>query len=338
MHAASKTATASSDKQIPQDEENIQTEENAPAPNAETAIIVVNPETTIVVATTPQEHQRNLQLKPHQPFSKRPKFQKEAFYEERQYFTGENPYDKLHIRHRKFRTRNLLNYYASMLCGRNKIFHHTHIPHCDMEEIPCFTPVLNVLHDAGLLPFRTSIGDWNTDIIFQFYATLHISGDPNDINTWVLDWMTHHTHYKAPATELLRATPIPIPSDEAIRLYDEREPPNHLMEFLMKPLAPEQPPRTKFLVKELLYVPRTLYRILAYSIAPIKGHDKEEDVVGIIKNIPFHVVHGNKMNLHDFFLRTLADNALSPFELKICAPWIMNFIRNRSGINYQADF
>ncbi|KAI4994166.1 hypothetical protein ZWY2020_029214 [Hordeum vulgare] len=156
--------------------------------------------------------------------------------------------------------------------------------------------------------------------IVVFYATLHISGDPKDVNSWVLDWLTHHTHYKAPTTELLRATPLPVPSDEAIRLYDERELPNHLMEVLMKPLAPGQPPRTRFLVKELQYVSRTVYRILSYSIAPIKGHDKEEDVVAIMKNIMFHVVHGNKMNLQDFFLRTLADNALSPFELKIYAP------------------
>ncbi|KAI4973535.1 hypothetical protein ZWY2020_041063 [Hordeum vulgare] len=119
-NVASKTETASSNKQVPQNEENAQTEENAPSPNVETAIVVVNPETAIVVASNPQEH--NLQPKPHRPFTKRPKFQKEAFYEERQYFTGENPYDKLCIRHRKFWTRNQLNYYASVLCGRKKIW------------------------------------------------------------------------------------------------------------------------------------------------------------------------------------------------------------------------
>ena len=74
-----------------------------------------------------------------------------------------------------------------------------------MEEIPCFTPVLNVLHEAGLLPLCTNIGDWNCDIILQFYATLHICGDPKDVNTWVLDWMTLYTNYKSPATKLLPA-------------------------------------------------------------------------------------------------------------------------------------
>ncbi|KAI4975430.1 hypothetical protein ZWY2020_049037 [Hordeum vulgare] len=303
-NAASKNTTASLDKQIPQDEENAQTKENAHAPNAETTIIVVNPETAIVVATTPQEH--NLQPKPHQPFTKRPKFQKEAFYDEHQYFIGENPYDKIRIRHRKLWTRNQLNYYAFVLCERKKIFLHTHIPHYDMEEIPCFTPVLNVLHEAGLLPFCTDIRDWNTDIILQFNATLHIRGDPKDVNTWVLYWMTQHTHYKVLDRELLRALPMSIPSEDAVRMYDERQLPGKLMEVLMKSLAKGQPPRTRFLVRDLKYESRIVYKILSYSVAPIKGHDNEEDVIGIMKYILFNVIHGIPMNLDNFFLRTLA--------------------------------
>ena len=37
-------------------------------------------------------------------------------------------------------------------------------------------------------------------------------------------------------------------------------------------------------------------------------------------------------------MRTLANAALSPFELKPYTPWIMRFIRSRSSINYKADF
>ena len=37
-------------------------------------------------------------------------------------------------------------------------------------------------------------------------------------------------------------------------------------------------------------------------------------------------------------LRTLANAALSPFELKPYAPWIMRFLRTRSSLNYKADF
>ena len=107
----------------------------------------------------------------------------------------------------------------------------------------------------------------------------------------------------------------------------------------MKPLKPGQASRTKFLVKELLYVPRTAYRILTKTMSPIKGHDSsDEEIVGIMKNLLFNIMHGIPVNYHDFFMRTLANVALSPFELKPYAPRIMRFLRTRSSLNYKADF
>ena len=106
----------------------------------------------------------------------------------------------------------------------------------------------------------------------------------------------------------------------------------------MKPLKPGQAQRTKFLVKDLLYVPRTIYRILTKTISPIKGHDSsDEEIVGMMKNMLFNIMHGIPINYHDFFMRTLANVALSPFELKPYAPWIMRFLRSRSSLNYKAD-
>ncbi|KAI4980477.1 hypothetical protein ZWY2020_020962 [Hordeum vulgare] len=213
-----------------------------------------------------------------------------------------------------------------------------HIPHVELEAIPCLEPVLTVLHDAGLLPMCSDIFDWNSELILQFYATLQISGNPEDINTWVFDWMTQNTHYKAPSTKLLRELPVPIPSDEAVKLYGERELPNGMMEVLMKPLAEGKSPRTTFLVHELKYTPRSVYRILCSMLALIKGHDDEEDVVGLMKNILFNIIHGIPINIHDFFLRSLADNAMCPFDHKVYAPWIMRFIRTTIGINFHANF
>ena len=49
-------------------------------------------------------------------------------------------------------------------------------------------------------------------------------------------------------------------------------------------------------------------------------------------------MHGIPVNYDDFFMRTLANVALSPFELKPYAPWIMRFLRSRSSLNYKAHF
>ena len=74
------------------------------------------------------------------------------------------------------------------------------------------------------------------------------------------------------------------------------------------------------------------------TLSPIKGDDSnDEEVVGIMKNLLSNIMHGIPMNYHDFFMRTLANVALSPFELKPYAPWIMRFLRSRSSLNYKAD-
>ena len=85
---------------------------------------------------------------------------------------------------------------------------------------------------------------------------LHITGNAGDVNSWVLDWMTENTHFKALASELLHALPVSPCLEGARLIYADPELSDHLMQVLMKPLKPGQAPRTKFLVKELLYVPR----------------------------------------------------------------------------------
>ena len=111
------------------------------------------------------------------------------------------------------------------------------------------------------------------------------------------------------------------------------------MQVLMKPMKPGQAPRTKFLMKELIYVPKTVYRILTRTMSPIKGHDSSnEKIVGLLKNLLFNIIHGIPVNYHDFLMRTLANVALSLFELKPYAPWIMRFLKTWSSLNYKADF
>jgi hypothetical protein len=281
----------------------------------------------------------NLHPKPQDPHTKKQKFKADDFFTEHQFFTDYNPYDSSRLHRKCFRTVSQMNYYSSLLFDKDKVFAHEQIPHVDMESLPCFTLALSVLHDAGLLNFCTDICDWNEELILQFYATLHITENVEDVNSWVLDWMTDNTHFKAPASELLHVVPVSPPTEGARLIYEEPELSNYLMQVLMKPLKAGQAPRTTFLVKKLLYVPRTIYRILTKTLSPMKGHNSdEEEVVGIMKNLLFNMIHGIPINYHDFFMRTLANAALSPFELKPYAPWIMKFIRSRSSIHYQADF
>src|SRR4051812_6070721 len=73
-------------------------------------------------------------------------------------------------------------------------------------------------------------------------------------------------------------------------------------------------------------------------MCPIKGYNfDDEEVMGIMKNMMFNVIHGIPIEYHDFFLRTLGNTTMSPFELNLYAPWIIKFIRTKSSIANEDD-
>src|ERR1043165_3306752 len=128
---------------------------------------------------------------------------------------------------------------------------------------------------------------WNEELVLQFYASLYGSGDPLDITTWVLKWMTEYQHYSITVPEAIAILELPPCTSPTACSYGSQILRDDMMNMLMNPQAPEAPARTKFLVSELLYLPSTLYRILAKSFCPIKGYESTaEEVIGIMKNIP----------------------------------------------------
>lgn len=150
--------------------------------------------------------------------------------------------------------------------------------------------------------------------------------------------MSEDTHYKAPSDELLRALLVDPSQGDARTINEEPEPPHHLMQVLMKPTSEGDALWKTFLVKDFLFVPCTVYRVLAKTLSHIKGHNSAtEEVMGVMKNMLVKIIHGIPINIYDFFMRTLVTLAQYPFELKPYTPWIMRFIRSRYSINYRDD-
>jgi hypothetical protein len=50
---------------------------------------------------------------------------------------------------------------------------------------------------------------WNREIILQFYATLYISSDEGDMQTWMLEWMTKEDKISCSAEKFLSYLNLP---------------------------------------------------------------------------------------------------------------------------------
>lgn len=90
------------------------------------------------------------------PADECPKFNVDDFYASMSYFQDDfqNPYHSAPPQNiLRFWTKTQKNYYASVLYKQNKLFHHKHTPHMDMEDITCFNNALQDILHAKLLQF-----------------------------------------------------------------------------------------------------------------------------------------------------------------------------------------
>ena len=128
-----------------------------------------------------------------------------------------------------------------------------------------------------MLAFVTAKENWNEELLLQFYATLHIRGYNRDPKTWVLEWMTSDVHHEAKAQDIIELTSLPTLGElyepgcqchtEGLQSIFQRPGPNmSQMLSMMKPLAIDAEYPKEFFVKDLEYLPRTIYHILRHTL------------------------------------------------------------------------
>ena len=74
---------------------------------------------------------------------------------------------------------------------------------------------------------------------------------------------------------------------------------------MMKPLPIDAEYPKEFYVKDLEYLPCTIYHILRHTLWPIKGHSPPAKLEGTMKTLVFYIINGIRFNTQDFFIRQL---------------------------------
>ncbi|XP_020146713.1 protein NRT1/ PTR FAMILY 8.3-like [Aegilops tauschii subsp. strangulata] len=125
--------------------------------------------------------------------------------------------------------------------------------------------------------------------------------------------------------------------EEALDCFREsifQQPEHNMSEMLsmMKPLPQDANYPKEFSVKDLEYLPRTIYHILRLTLWPVKGYSAEAKLEGAMKTLVFYILHGIRFNSQDFFIRQLAASGIDLFGLKIYAPWF-KFIAHQPKID-----
>ena len=120
---------------------------------------------------------------------------------------------------------------------------------------------------------------WNEELLLQFYATLHIRAYNRDPKTCFLEWMTGDVHHEAKAQDIIELTSLPtlgelyepgclLHQNELQSIFQKPEPNMSQMLSMMKPLPLDAEYTKEFFVKDLEYLPHTVYHILRHTLWP----------------------------------------------------------------------
>lgn len=119
-------------------------------------------------------------------------FKKSPYEEER---TAASPH---------FWTTEQATYYCRVMCRKDMIFEHGILDNELMKELGCFKDVLNTIEELQLTGILIFSHGWKKELTYQFFATLYVTGDKLDINTWVMEWMMGDRKITCTAESFLR--------------------------------------------------------------------------------------------------------------------------------------
>ena len=128
--------------------------------------------------------------------------------------------------------------------------------------------------------------------------------------------MTGNVHHEAKALDLIELTGMSTPGalyepgcqlhrNALESIFQKPEPNMSQMLSMMKPLPQDAEYPKEFFVKDLAYLPCTVYHILRRTLWPIKGNSSEAKLEGAMKTLVFYIVNGIRFNTQNFFIRQL---------------------------------
>jgi hypothetical protein len=201
-----------------------------------------------------------------------------------------------------------------------------------MEEIPCSLEVIERIENSFLKSFMRFRHGWNREVILQFYATLYISGDEGDMQTWLMEWITGKEKITCSVEKFLSFLNLPRSEFDDINEYCLHHwdiSPDQL-HLLMDPVKVgdtciDSNP------KNLSYINKAMFYVLCNTLTPTNRPDHLQGIIAIALYVLSLEI---RFDVPDLFITNLAYAADTPQALKPYAPWIMYAIEEITEKNF----
>ena len=172
---------------------------------------------------------------------------------------------------------------------------------------------------------------FNSELIKQFYATLYVSGNPEDTSTWMLEWMIQGEVFRMDSTEFMDVINIPRHTGAADKVHTLEELTNAEFASLCDPNVTGDAMPENIRPKHLIFISKAWFYILSQSLMPLSTASDESNIQHHVRHAILKLTHGYVFDFEDCFLRYMVQDAELVHQLKPYAPWLMpicNYGRN----------
>src|SRR3954469_6067826 len=153
-----------------------------------------------------------------------------------------------------------------------------------ISSATCFQNILETIEAQNLTGLFAMETPFNSELIKQFYATLYVSGNPDDTSTWLLECMIQGQVFRMNSQEFMEIVNIPRHTGDLVKVHVLPDPQDAEFASLLDPEVTGDHMPENIHPKYLIFISNAWFYIPSQSLMPLSTASEES-------NIHYHVRH-----------------------------------------------
>src|SRR3954469_11295451 len=196
------------------------------------------------------------------------------------------------------------NLYTKLYCQKGVLFRHKYLDLQSLSSATCFQNIVETIEAKNLIGLFAMETPFNSELIKQFYATLYVSGNPDDTKTWILEWMIQGQVFRMHSQEFMEIVNIPRHTGDVAKVHLLPDPTNAEFASLLDPEVTGDHMPENIRPKHLVFISKAWFYILSQYLMPLSTTSDEYNIHYHVRHALLKLSHGHVFDFQDCFFVT----------------------------------
>src|SRR4051812_38133746 len=162
-----------------------------------------------------------------------------------------------------------------------------------LSSATCFQNIVETIEAQNLTGLFAMETPFNSELIKQFYATLYVSGNPDDTSTWILEWMIQGQVFHMHSQDFMEIINIPRHTGDQAKVHLLPDPTDDEFASLLDPEVTGDHMPENIRSKHLVFISKTWFYILSQSLMPLSTASDESNIHYHVRHALLKLTHGH---------------------------------------------